>query len=94
VKATHLIGASVNKSGGAVSTMWAENTFDYYVHEFHAGPLRRLVWRTIFSGGLLSRAFRFRLLGIRSPSMRAEYVARAHRFEMFASAVWSTRPAD
>jgi hypothetical protein len=73
--------------------MWAENTFDYYVREFHAGPLRRLAWRTIFSGGLLSRALVFRLRGIRSPAMRAEYGARAHRFERFAAAVWASRAA-
>jgi GT2 family glycosyltransferase len=91
VRATHLMGASVNKSSGAVSTMWAENTFDYYVREFRAGPLRRVAWRVVFSGGLLSRALLLRLRGLRTPGMRAEYGARAHRFERFAGAVWSSR---
>lgn len=90
VTATHLIGSSVNKAGGRVSTMWAENTYDYYVREFHAGPVRRLLWRTIFSTGLLSRAVLFRLRGLKSRSLRAEYAARAQRFEKFAGAVWKT----
>jgi GT2 family glycosyltransferase len=90
VTATHLIGSSVNKAGGRVSTMWAENTYDYYVREFKAGPVRRLAWRLIFSGGLMSRALLFRLRGLKSPSLRAEYAGRAHRFERFAAAVWKT----
>ncbi|WP_291048314.1 glycosyltransferase family 2 protein [Herbiconiux sp.] len=88
VKATHLIGSSVNKAGGKVSTMWAVNTYDYYVREFHAGPVRRFVWRGIFSGGLLSRALLFRLRGMKARSLREEYDARAERFENFAGAVW------
>jgi GT2 family glycosyltransferase len=88
VKANHLIGSSVNKAGGRVSTMWAENTFDYYVSEFRAGLFRRTVWRIIFSGGLLSRALLFRVRGIRSPTLAEEYNARAERFERFAGAVW------
>nr|WP_254069441.1 glycosyltransferase family 2 protein [Herbiconiux sp. VKM Ac-2851] len=88
VKATHLIGSSVNKAGGRVSTMWAENTYDYYVREFGAGPVRRTIWRIIFSAGLVSRALLFRVRGLRKPELRGEYRGRAERFERFAWSVW------
>jgi GT2 family glycosyltransferase len=88
VRATHLIGSSVNKASGSVSTMWAENTYDYYVREFGAGPLRRVVWRVIFSTGLMSRALLFRVRGLRTPDLRSEYTGRAQRFERFARSVW------
>jgi len=88
VRATHLIGSSVNKSGGLVSTMWADNTYDYYSQEFEAGALRRLVWRLIFSGGLLTRAALFMVRAKRSPSLSEEYRGRARRFRRFAASVW------
>ena len=91
VRAFHAIGSSVNKAGGRVSTMWAENTFDYYVQEFRPGPVRRALWRVIFSGGLLSRALIFRAKAARSNSERDELTGRANRFEHFAAAVWTRR---
>ncbi|ROQ63876.1 hypothetical protein EDF36_0826 [Rathayibacter sp. PhB152] len=91
VRAFHAIGSSVNKAGGRVSTMWAENTFDYYVQEFRPGLLRRTLWRIIFSGGLLSRALLIRTKAARATSERDELNGRATRFEHFAFAVWKRR---
>ncbi|MEJ3403903.1 glycosyltransferase family 2 protein [Rathayibacter sp. YIM 133350] len=91
--AEHAIGASVNRSDGAVSTMWAQNTYDYYVTEFSAGPIRRFLWRVIFSGGLLSRAVLFDVKAARSETHRDELRGRSRRFRAFADAVWRPRRA-
>jgi GT2 family glycosyltransferase len=88
VRAQHLIGSSVNKAGGRISTMWAENTYDYYVTEFAPNGLQRLAWRLIFTSGMLSRALLFVLRGRRDGAQRAEYMARANRFTKFSLAVW------
>ncbi|MCJ0700452.1 glycosyltransferase family 2 protein [Frigoribacterium faeni] len=88
VQAQHLIGSSVNKAGGRISTMWAENTYDYYVSEFEPNGLQRLLWRVIFSGGMLSRALLFVARAQRDGVQKHEYLARARRFTRFSLAVW------
>ncbi|MEV7873753.1 glycosyltransferase family 2 protein [Microbacterium sp. NPDC089188] len=93
VVATHEIAASVNAAGSAVSTMWAENTFDFYVWRFSPGPVRRFLWRLIFSAGLGSRALLLAVKSARSGPSAPAMRARAARFRRFAGAVWTTKPA-
>jgi GT2 family glycosyltransferase len=87
--AMHLVGASVSKAGASISTMWARNTYDYYLTQFGPGPVRRLLWKLVFSAGLLSRAILFRLRARLKPQWREEFTGRAQRFTAFAMAVWS-----
>lgn len=93
VIATHEIAASVNAAGSSVSTLWAENTFDFYVWRFSAGPARRFLWRVIFSAGLGSRALLLEVKARRTGEKGSAMRARAARFRRFAGAVWSTSPA-
>ncbi|WP_248705001.1 glycosyltransferase [Curtobacterium sp. MWU13-2055] len=89
VHASHAIGASVNQSTSTVSTMWAENTFAYYVSEFRPGPLRKLLWRLVFSGGLLSRAaLIYARTARRSGASTDAQRAKARRFVAFSRAIW------
>lgn len=91
VAATHEIAASVNAAGSRVSTLWAENTYDFYVWRFSPGIVRRFLWRAIFSGGLWSRAVVLVLKSKRrSGDEAAEISSRATRFHRFARAVWET----
>ncbi|MFB2599453.1 glycosyltransferase family 2 protein [Herbiconiux sp. P17] len=90
--AVHAVGASVNSAPGTISTMWAENTYDYYVTEFRPGPIRKFFWRLVFSGGLLSRSVVFRLKARRDRSSKNILLARATRFEAFSAAVWRAKP--
>lgn len=92
VVATHEIAASVNAAGSSVSTLWAENTFDFYVWRFAAGPVRRFLWRAIFSAGLGSRALLLGVKARRAGEKGTAMRARAARFRRFAGAVWSTSP--
>jgi GT2 family glycosyltransferase len=87
--ASHLVGASVSKAGARISTMWARNTYDYYRSQFRPGPARRLLWRLVFSAGLLSRAVLFRVKARLRPQWRDEFIGRAQRFTAFAKAIWS-----
>ena len=86
--ATHMIGSSVRKSGKAVSTLWARNTYDYYVTQFKPGVIARFLWRLVFSGGLGSRAMLLLVKARRNPEWRDEYHGRAQRFAAHALAVW------
>lgn len=88
--AVHALGASVNASGGPVSTMWARNTYDYYCVTYRPGPLRRFVWRAIFSGGLWSRAAAFDLMARRPGREASDLKDRAKRFRRHGLAVWVT----
>lgn len=92
VRAWHAIGTSANASTSSVATMWARNTYDFYVTAYNPGVVRRFLWRIIFSTGLLSRAA---VLSIRSRTRRGDEAraarARAARFRRFAGAVWTPR---
>lgn len=89
VLATHEIGASVNSAPSQVATLWAKNTFDYYATQFHAGPVRRFLWQSIFSSGLVSRSVLLQVRALRAdPNDARQLRARAGRFRRFASAVW------
>jgi GT2 family glycosyltransferase len=90
--AVHAVGASVNASGGPVSTMWARNTYDYYCVTYRPGPLRRFVWRAIFSVGLWSRAAAFDLMARRPGRQDSDLRDRAKRFRRHGLAVWVTAP--
>jgi GT2 family glycosyltransferase len=94
VSATHEIAASVNAAGSSsVSTLWARNTYDFYVWRFSPGFIRRALWRAIFSGGLGARAAVLTMKARRrSGGDAAALKARAGRFFRFAKAVWATSP--
>lgn len=93
VVATHAIAASVNSAGSSISTMWARNTYDFYVWRFSPGLVRRTLWRTIFSGGLGARAVVLTVKARRRTGSEAAAIqARAGRFFRFAKAVWVTSP--
>jgi GT2 family glycosyltransferase len=84
-KAQHLVGASVHQAGERVSTLWAENTYDYYVSEFRPNWAARSAWRVVFSGGMLSRAAVLRVRATRGDDAAG---SQARRFEKNAFAVW------
>lgn len=83
-RAYHEMGVSVRASGGPVSVMWPRNTYDFYVKYYRPGFGRRLLWKSLFSAGLASRAI---LPVVRRPTSRAARV-RAHRLLNFGKAVW------
>lgn len=87
--ALHSMGVSVEKAGGPVSVMWPANTFDFYCQAYAPGWLRRTLWRTVFSTGLLSRAA---TTALRS-TVKNESLSRARRLARFSRVVWTARPA-
>lgn len=93
-QAWHAIGTSVNAASSRVSTMWAENTYAYYVSEFRPGLVRQFAWKAIFSCGLGLRALLIWLKGMRpgTPEEKLSRRARSRRFFAFARAVWWVRP--
>lgn len=90
-RAQHAVGASVRASPSTTSTLWAENTFDYYRHTYSPGPVRRFAWRAIFGGGMYSRAMVSWLRARAGRGNREELLSRSSGFRRFAGAVWRRR---
>lgn len=87
--ARHAVGSSVNAASGAVSTMWARNTLDYYRTTFAPSTLTLFAWRVVFSAGLSSRAALMSTKAVLRSSSRNELTSRARRFRAQSRAIWA-----
>jgi N-acetylglucosaminyl-diphospho-decaprenol L-rhamnosyltransferase len=86
----HAMGQSVKKSASeAINVMWPRSLTDYYKITFKPCAMTFLVWRLVFSLGLISRSWLFTLRARGRGDDNLRYEAR--RFGKYAGAVWSSR---
>jgi N-acetylglucosaminyl-diphospho-decaprenol L-rhamnosyltransferase len=84
LSATHLVGESTSGNVLSPDPAWVVNLYDYYACDIASSRPAALLWRLVVSGGLLLRAFVYRIRSITNPSRRHLWALESARFASFA----------
>lgn len=85
--ALHQVGGSSSTENGRVSTVWIENLYDLYSWRLAPTRMHAFAWRHTVAAGFRGRTVAYRLLARGRAGARAHYLANAHRFELYATAL-------